>query len=412
VKRLGNIGRSFTSILFYLSAALLTAAAHAQSVSIKLRITDNITEVPISGAIVSLRKSDSSLEILGFSTNGNFSFTHPPTTQLVQLRVEADQYARRAVSLSLTNSHIEQPFKMDREAPFRGYIIAPTGQAASGAQVVLQEKQKRIAQIFSDPKIETYNQLRTDRADNDGSFSIGPDEKAESILIVHDLGLTEIPVIGWTNGTKVQLRAWTPAKGRMLINDVPAANQTIVASNLKFRNGSSPWGIHLQKFETQTDPAGFFFFDRLPPGDVTLEWMIPIGPQSFSYSHGITFPIDPALPNNLKYHLQGRAIRGQAVPDANFDWNAQFVFAHIASPRQAVSEFAPMGFSSYPRSFVANLGEKGKFEATAVPPGDYTLRITAHKQDDSMETILGNFTVPDGPDPIDLGTVTMKKVNE
>jgi hypothetical protein len=400
------------SIFCYFSAtALLTAAAELDNVSIKLRITDSITEVPISGAIISLRNSDSKLEKLGASTNGNFSFSHPATTQLIELRVEPPQYSTRGVSLSLTNSRIEQPVKFDREIPFRGHIIAPTGQNASGAHVVLELKHKRVAMIQPDTTIETFSELQSDRAHDDGSFSIGPDRDADSILIVHDLGIAEIPLLGWTNGTKVQLRAWAPAKGRMLINNAPAVNQSIVASTVNFRNGSNPWGVHLQNFETQTDLAGFFSFDRLPPGDVTLQWKIPVGAQSFSYSHGITFPIDPELPNDLKYYLQGRSITGKAVAGADFDWNAQFVFAHIAAPRQTVSEFTPLGISAYPSTFSATLSEKGKFEATAVPPGNYTLRISAHK-DNSMETVAGPFTVPEGVGPIDLGTIAVKKIAE
>src|SRR6185436_9670656 len=112
-----------------------------------------------------------------------------------------------------------------------------------------------------------------------------------------------------------------------------------------FRHGF--WGVHLQKFSAQTDPAGFFSFDRLPPGNITLQWQIPMGPQSFSYSHAMIFPIDPSVPNDLKYFLRGRSIRGEVVTDADFDWNAQFVFAHLSTPRQALSEFTPMGVSAY-----------------------------------------------------------------
>jgi hypothetical protein len=226
-------------------------------------------------------------------------------------------------------------------------------------------------------------------------------------LIVHDLGAIEIPLIGWTNDTKILLRAWAPAKGRMLINNAPAVNQSIVASTVKFPQAFKP--IQLQRFETQTDPAGFFSFDRLPPGEVTLQWKVPIGAQAFSYSHGIGFIVDGALPNDLKYNLQGRAIRGQAVAPDEFDWNARFVFAHISARPQPASEFSPMGVSAFPSHFGAMLSEKGKFEATAVPPGKYTLRIQAHKNDDSMDLIEGEIVVPEGAGPIDLGSVTLKK---
>jgi len=381
--------------------------AEIDNVAVRLRVTDSTTQVPISGALISMRKADDQLDKLGASTNGIFNFAHPATTQLVQLRVEAANYTTRAVSLSLTNSRIEQAVKLDRIIPFRGIVIAPTGQTAGGAHLVLLTQTIRMSIIGFDGRIETFNQLRTDVADADGHFSIGPDAEAKSILITHDLGVGQVSLIGWTNETKIHLRAWTSARGRMLINNAPAVNEDIVASMVKFPQGL--WPVNLQGFETRTDPAGFFSFDRLPPGEVTLHWKIPIGAQSSSYSHGVAFIVDSAFPNDLKYYLQGRTVRGQAVAPDEFDWNAQFIFASISAPAQPPSEFTPLGASAFPSSFVAALSEKGKFEATAVPPGKYTLRIHAHKNDNSMQMIEGAIIVPEGTGPVDLGPITLKK---
>lgn len=408
MKPRGNIRQTFFAWIFFGCIASPIGADFGE-VSLRLHIIDSTTQVPISGALISLRKPDAQLEKLGASANGIFNFSHAATTQLVQLRVEAQYYTTRAVSLSLTNSHIEQSINLDRTNQFRGFVIAPTGQPASGAQIALLTKSIRMAVLGSDGRIESFNQIRTDITDTDGQFFIGPEPEAESFFIVHDLGVGQVPVIGWTNETKVHLRPWVPAKGRMLINNVPAVNEVIMASGVKFPQAL--WPVHLRKFETQTDPAGFFSFDRLPPGEVTLQRKVAVGVQAWSYSHGMNFMVDAALPNDLKYYLHGRSIRGEALPPDGFDWNAQFMFAHIAPPPQPPTEFSPMGVSPWPTHFGATLSEKGKFEATAVPPGKYILRIQAHRRDDSMETIEGPLIVPDGPGPIDLGQIKLMKTS-
>ena len=409
MKGLSNIRQAFTAsfcFVFMVSAI----GAETNDVAIRLRITDALTQVPVSNAIVSLRKPDVEFETLGASTNGAFAFTHPAISQPLELRVDAENYGGVSISLSLTNSRIEHAVHLDRKIPFTGVVIAPTGQTASGAHLALLTKAIRMAIVGLDGKIETFNQLRTSDADIDGQFNIGLDAEAESILVTHELGLGQVPLIGWTNGTKIHLRAWTSAKGRMLVNNAPAANQRIFASMVKFPQAL--WPVHLQRFETQTDPAGFFSFDRLPPGEVTLLWKQPIGAQSFTSSHGVTFMVDSAFPNELKYYLQGRSIRGEAVAPDEFDWNARFVFAHISAAPQPPSEFSPMGVSAFPSHFGAKLSEKGKFEAIAVPPGKYKLRIQAHKEDNTMEVIEGLVVVPEGAGPIDLGRVTLKKMTQ
>ena len=233
MKGLNNIRQAFPVSIYFLFLAP-AIGADIENVAIRLRITDTITQVPISGALVSLRKSDTQLDKLGASTNGVFNFAHPATTQLVQLRVEAENYTTRGVSLSLTNSHIEQGVTLDRTVGFRGFVIAPTGQTARGAQLALITKTIRMAIVSLDGRIETFNQLRTDVSDSDGEFNIGLDPDAESILVTHELGIGQVSLIGWTNETKVQLRAWTAVKGRMLINNEPAVNESIVASMVKF----------------------------------------------------------------------------------------------------------------------------------------------------------------------------------
>jgi hypothetical protein len=130
--------RVAVNLVFPVCASIRAAAAEASGdIAIELRIVENVTKNPISGALVSLSISDSHFESLGGSTNGNFAFSRPATTKSIRLRLDGDAYADQDVSLALTNSVIKREIKLDRVIPFFGIAIAPNGQYASRAQVVL-----------------------------------------------------------------------------------------------------------------------------------------------------------------------------------------------------------------------------------------------------------------------------------
>jgi hypothetical protein len=259
-------------------------------------------------------------------------------------------------------------------------------------------------------KSESFNQTRTDDTDEDGHFSIGPDEQAEFILITHKLGIAEVPIIGWTNETKVQLRAWTAAAGNMTINGAPAANQSIAALSVRLSPAFPP--INLQRIETQTDALGSFRFFRLPPGEVQVYWKIAVGQQSFSYSHNRSFIVDPSLSRPLMYDLRGRSIKGRFTDAAgDFDWNADLLFGSISAQAQPVTEFSPISVGAFGASYALPTDKNGNFEATAVPPGKYNVHIHSQKRDDPPQFIEGSLVVPEGTDAVDLGVIKLKKPN-
>jgi hypothetical protein len=407
VKGFNDIRRGAVGLFFLLSLPVAAADAPLESsISIRLRIVDTVTQLPISGALISLRKENAGLEKLGQSTNGIFNFSHPATPETIQLRIEAEDYTTRGVTLSLTNSRIEATVPLDRRAPLRGFVVDPTGRPADRATVVVLKKRMGVI-IEPNGKIETFNQARTKLTEQDGAFSLVANEEAESILAVHELGLSQTPVVGWTNGSHIRLQAWIACRGKMLINDVPAANETVSISRVMFPG--TPWWVSFQRFEATTDAGGNFFFDRAPPGEITLHWRTPVGAQSYTFSHGMDFVVDQSR-GEIVYHLRGRAVRGQlVVPDGKFDWNANHIFGSISAKAQPASEFTPLGIPKFGMSITANIDNNQRFEATAVPPGNYILRMRAHKADNSMQMVETELVIPDGVGPIDLGQVSMKE---
>jgi hypothetical protein len=397
-----------TSVTFLCALPLVRATASDAAntnISIRLRIIDSATQLAVTNARVALLKPIADLEPLGHSTNGIFAFTHTDDTNVIKLRVQADHFSTHDLVLKVTNSTIDQIVPLDRTATFRGFALAPTGQPVKNADVALLKKYKH-ARITPKPEIQTFKQLPQVTTEHDGYFRIGPDKEAQSILIVHNFGVAHVPIVGWTNETTIQLRPWAPARGKFLINNVPAANQTIAASNVKLHG--SPWPVHLDQFQAETDAAGNFFFDRLPPGEINLTQKITTAAHGYTFSHGHNFFIDQAFPADIYYHLRGRSIHGQLVAaDPDFDWNAEHIFVHLYASARPPSEFAPLGVPAWPSHFAVITDNAGKFNATAIPPGEYTLRLHAHRRDHRSDLLATSVTIPPGAEPLDLGDVTL-----
>ena len=394
----GRLGRWVVLGLLFCGSELWAADA----VSVRLQIVDAVTEVPISGAVVSIRDEAGKLERIGESTNGVLTFPQLSGVDSIELWIEAQDYSHKGVRLFLTNKRIE----MDRKIPFKGMAISPSGQAASGASVVLLSKRSMVA-IGTDAKIiMAESVLGRELAARDGSFTLGVAVEPQSILVVHDLGVASVPMVGWTNGTEIQLRPWVFAKGRMLINDKPAANESLMAGNVRFAGSSSV--VQLQKFEAQTDGAGNFFFDRLPQGEILLLWKIPNGPRGFSYSHGMPFIVDPTSQKSLQYHLHGRTVRGKVVTsEQKADWNADHIYAHIFTKPPPVTEFSPLGVNGPWRHYAVIVDQNGLFEAKVLPPGDYSFSVQARRRN-SFQSFEGRIEVAAGDGELDLGEVLVK----
>jgi hypothetical protein len=391
----------------FLGLSLCGSLAGAEligDVEVRLRVIDGVTKVPVSRAEIGLRKGESEVEKLGVATNGVFSFVRSAPPGRIQLRVRAEDYGVRGLSVELTNARIQAVLEMDRTVPFRGIIATPKGEVAIGAKIVLI-KNGMFVGVDADGNFSGSPGMSVVITGPDGSFSIAQDEQAEALLIVHESGISQIPLVGWTNDRTVRLLPWVGARGRMLINDAPAANERVVANRVML--GGTPRGVYLNKFETQTDAIGNFFFNKLPPGEVTLFWKVPVTGQGWTFSHGTPFGVGPGNESAVVYHLRGRTVRGQIVVDEKFDWNADHIFGHLESKAQPVTEFSPMGVAQAGIGVAVKVDKNGRFEAVATAPGSYILNVRLYKGD-ATQAIRREVIVPDGEGLLDVGELRWK----
>ena len=397
------LAKSITTLFLFLSSS---TALGADS-SIRLFIVDSITRVPVDAAQIFSRDKDQ-LQKLGDTTGGRLDFEPPSNFESITLSIRAPGYENRGGTLKRCEVTRFKQIELDRTHAIEGVIIAPTGHPIGDTAVTLITRSSHTA-VTVEGRLERLDHEPPFKSFPDGRFSLKPVAGAESILAVHDLGLAQIPVVVFTNGTRILLRPWRHLPGRMLVNNVPASEQKIAA--IAFVSAPSLLHVYLRDFETRTDKQGRFTFEKMPPAEIRLAWQSAPG-RLPGPSHPMTFPDHPFPGAEITYHIQGRNLTGQLkVPSKpDLDWRDKNIYANLVSTERAVrSDFSPHG-STLGKYYSIGFNETGALKAAAIPPGEYELTVNIFSAVPGTATTLrSRITVPPGEGAANIGEVTLNK---
>jgi hypothetical protein len=328
-------------------------------------------------------------------------------------------------------------FRLNQGGLFVGRVLQPDGQPAAGARAGLQvegsglhfEPPARLAN-YGHPANETTT-------DSQGAFSLKTSPGMRSLLVVHESGSAALAPKAGTN-LLVRLQAWGTIEGTVYIGKTPAAGETIDVGfqSTGYRRDAPRLPFDLMQ---QTDSAGRFRFDRVPPGDHTVFRYINTHPGEtgeIGFSHGASVTVTPGETAQVTLGGKGRVVIGRLVlsPRANYDWSSKLVALVQDRPEltRPVDNHFPAS-SDYFEAFRAydaaiakyyiRFQPDGSFRADDVAPGQYiiSLTITAPPADPLREDAwlypgkaLGGITnrvvVPEvSPEqndtPLDLGTI-------
>ena len=101
------------------------------------------------------------------------------------------------------------------------------------------------------------------KSDADGMLVFGTPVTRHAIIVATQQGYAEQYLSPGDNPEEMELQPWSSLHGRLYQDGVPVSNATIIARPIRELGGDNP---HVQdEFQTQTDVAGEFHFERLPP---------------------------------------------------------------------------------------------------------------------------------------------------
>ena len=392
------------------------------------------------------------LSFLVDGNDGNFTFSLDmnPKRPNFQIQIESKGYVPvTSKILSTAQGDQSLAFQLHKGSGPSGIVLLPSGEPAASATVLLSTMTPGGGVSMDAPGHMqggwnfTKYRAQTDQA---GRFTLPSASNPDKIVAVHDDGYAEAPVAALNASGRIMLQPWGRIEGRVVLDGEPFANERVVARNSVF--GYSDSGEHFALtgfgFETKTDSAGNFSFDKVPPGTCNVYRQTLLSRTGFE-SHETSVTVNPGAVTQVVLGGNGRAVIGKATvggATTSIDWERVAVHLKLKTgnepglrPKRA--DFASReafiqasdSFHAAIRAqirFGAMCNADGSFRAPDVSPGEYKLEITARGfNPDSVApnvdsgflpeiaSFTGDVTVPDTGDsetnePLDIGTISLK----
>jgi uncharacterized GH25 family protein len=127
--------------------------------------------------------------------------------------------------------------------------------------------------------------------DENGRFTLDLSSEAQEIVAVDpEGGFAEMNVEVFRRAQEMRLLPWGRLEGTLLSNGKPVEKQEVALHNLGARSGLN---TDLTVFKATTDQNGRFTFEVVPPRELTLSRLIPVGDQSWRYGDKTNITVAP-----------------------------------------------------------------------------------------------------------------------
>jgi hypothetical protein len=222
-------------------------------------------------------------------------------------------------------------------------------------------------------------------------------------------------------------------EGTIRVAGAPAAGHEFMFSMMNI--GVNP---DFDSHRVTSDAEGKFAFEKIPPGEGQIVRLIKISPNSWMHSHNTSVSIEPGQTTRVNFGDEGAVIKGQVrmeVPpgegeELNFSGSLNTKspeFNHnFATPEEANAFYKSDAWKEQMKQmkhYGVAVNADGTFSVDSIPPGEYTLSISANKpkpgQDSWNQTQVASgsttITVPASASPnapIGLPDVILKPMRQ
>jgi len=347
------------------------------------------------------------------------------------VKAEADDYAAKVEKLPEAQGGIVQvTLRLKPSGAVRGVLVNQQGSPVAGATVAvtlggsagmpLQLRRGRLSSYDNDRKIVT--------TDAGGNFALpSPPESGGMVVAVAESGFATAPVDQVRASGRLVLLDFGRIEGTIKVGGSPTAGAEFTVT-LNKAGVSLDWN----DYRKVSDEQGRFVFDRVPAGEHSVVRLIKQGNNSWSHSHATPVTVVPGQTAQVTFGESGAVINGRVrleIPPA--DGETIFFGGNLATARpdpklnfstsaEAKAYFESPEWQAHTRQqqrFGVTFNADGTLTIDSVPPGNYTLSVTASKPGkqpwESNPVANGSVTVtvPEGAtsyNPIHVGEIVLR----
>jgi RNA polymerase sigma factor (sigma-70 family) len=345
--------------------------------------------------------------LVGEGREGQFDWPNLRPLYGSRIEIEAEGYLE-SISDDRPNNDMERgfAFRLHRAATLAGQVLASDGSAVENAIVSLTgmgngpTMQKPGQMLESNPG---FGATRT-RTDHEGKFQLKLKTGAHGVAVIHESGSALLTFEAATNAPIV-LQPWGAIDGTLFLSGKPAPNQTVMVNGAQ-KLDVDPKVLFSFGYTTSTDERGHFHFDKVLPGEHTVEREVAYagGGESVTVNFDLAakVKVESGAVASVELRRHGRPVIGRILIQGSHD-----------DVRWASSQATLQGKDKFPFA----LGTEGTIRADDVPPGTYTLAIDMQGATVSpimypkpFGSLQKQITIPSAEDesvPVDLGELTI-----
>jgi thiol-disulfide isomerase/thioredoxin/uncharacterized GH25 family protein len=336
--------------------------------------------------------------------NGKLEYLATRTDVPLRLHIEAMGY-RKQIGPQFhvgDDSPRTQNFPLQPSKPVAGQILDSAGQPAAKVEVLLATPTE--AASIQHGTSDGYRVM----TDSKGRFAfVDPGEPFTVVAQSNSgFGVADFPVDSHDIGT-LQLRPWATIRGQFREDGQPVKGASIYVSPIRLDNLTLP---RIQAdLQTQTDNEGRFEFDRVPPGQVTVQvWASWPWKDDDKFHAAPRVPLDlqPGQQSDVDLGVAGATVKGRVKlvgnlpPGLDCRWSINYLIRREpgVKPPESISRSGFDIRSGWQPKWLATreghtylktlqnwhvqLAPDGTFHIASVPPGDYDLAVQVYAKPD------------------------------
>jgi Carboxypeptidase regulatory-like domain len=362
------------------------------------------------------------------ATDGRFTLNlDEPNDNAVQ--VSADDYAMQTQFFPKSESGIIQlTFRLKPGSALKGVVISSAGAPLPGITVACTSGDSGSSIQLQNGILRSWNlQTKVARTDAEGKFTLGsPPENASTVVAAGPAGFAAAPSEQVRASGVLVLQEFGRIEGTLKIGGAPAADQDLLFS-------LSAIGINMDfnSYKSTTDQQGHFVIEKVPAGEGSLVRLVKTSANSWTHSHQTPVLVEPGKTTQITLGDSGAVIKGSVrFETPPVDGEALTISGNLSSAMLKMPPFSSpeeaRAYMNSPewkaqiqerKSFALAANADGSFTLDSIPPGTYTLDISATKSGDqawrnpSVAQSRTTVTIPETSNPynpISIGEIVLK----
>jgi len=360
-------------------------------------VLDAQTEKPISKFRVGAGRSysadsfypDSGMKSIA-DINGAFSLDLNEE-ETSGIKAVADDYAEQIEKLpAAQDGVVEVVLRLKPSASLRAVLVTAEGVPVPGATVALTTGNGPGGGVtFRNGRFNDYGRGKVVTTDAAGEFVLPSPPESGTVVAAAEAGFASASIQQVRESGRLVLQAFGGIEGTFKRGGQPVAGQEFLFSMMNV--GIS---FDFAGYKAVTDEAGRFNISKVPPGEGQIVRLIKTTANSWMHSHNTDVVVEPGKTTQVALGDTGAMLKGQvrleippvAGESLTLSGNLSTLMPerpqNFATPDEARAFFDSPEWKEkmkQRKSFSVSVNADGSLALDSIPPGNYTLNITASK---------------------------------